>query len=145
MDPLSLLCRLAASVPAPRFHTTRYAGVLGSASKFRSPIAPKAASSTPAPPEVPPAEDPAEAPPRKGSYRPYVELLKRTFGDDILSCPSCGGTMKLLALVTDPRSITRYLRAIGQPTDAPERSPARGPPYWKSTVLRRRDDDEAAP
>jgi hypothetical protein len=28
LDPLSLLCRLAASVPAPRFHTTRYAGVL---------------------------------------------------------------------------------------------------------------------
>ena len=25
MDPLSLLCRLAAAVPAPRFHTTRYA------------------------------------------------------------------------------------------------------------------------
>ena len=28
MDPLSLLCRLAASVPPPRFHTVKYAGVL---------------------------------------------------------------------------------------------------------------------
>ncbi|WP_437535759.1 transposase [Sorangium sp. So ce726] len=27
MDPLSLLCRLAASVPPPRFHTVKYAGV----------------------------------------------------------------------------------------------------------------------
>ncbi|HEY6556337.1 MAG TPA: transposase [Polyangiaceae bacterium] len=27
LDPLSLLCRLAATVPAPRFHTVRYAGV----------------------------------------------------------------------------------------------------------------------
>ena len=27
MDPLSLLCRLAASVPPPRHHTVRYAGV----------------------------------------------------------------------------------------------------------------------
>ena len=152
MDPLSLLCRLAAAVPAPRFHTTRYAGVLASASKLRSRIAPKPASSTqPAPvraTDAPPGEDNTEAPTRRGSYRPYVELLKRTFGPDILSCPSCGGTMKLLALVTDPRSITRYLRATGEPTDAPERSPARGPPYWKSTVLRRRDErpdnDEAA-
>ena len=32
MDPLSLLCRLATSVPAPWFHTVRYAGVLASAS-----------------------------------------------------------------------------------------------------------------
>jgi hypothetical protein len=27
MDPLSLLCRLATSVPPPRFHTIHYAGV----------------------------------------------------------------------------------------------------------------------
>ena len=35
MDPLSLLCRLAASVPPPRFHTVEYAGVLASASRPR--------------------------------------------------------------------------------------------------------------
>jgi hypothetical protein len=29
VDPLSLLCRLATSVPPPRFHTVKYAGVLG--------------------------------------------------------------------------------------------------------------------
>ena len=37
LDPLSLLCRLAATVPAPGFHTVRYAGVIASASKWRSP------------------------------------------------------------------------------------------------------------
>ncbi len=31
LDPLSLLCRLAASVPPPGFHLVHYAGVLGSA------------------------------------------------------------------------------------------------------------------
>jgi hypothetical protein len=35
MAPLSLLCRLAASVPPPRFHTVKYAGVLASASRPR--------------------------------------------------------------------------------------------------------------
>ena len=35
MDPLSLLMRLCAAVPAPRFHTVRYAGVLAAASKWR--------------------------------------------------------------------------------------------------------------
>ncbi|HVW25734.1 MAG TPA: transposase, partial [Polyangiaceae bacterium] len=35
MDPLSLLCRLAATVPPPRFHTVRYAGVLSSHARWR--------------------------------------------------------------------------------------------------------------
>jgi putative transposase len=36
MDPLSLLCRLAMSVPPPRFHTVKYSGVLASASPWRT-------------------------------------------------------------------------------------------------------------
>ncbi len=41
MDPLSLLCRLATSVPPPRFHTVKYAGVLAPASPWRSRLAPQ--------------------------------------------------------------------------------------------------------
>jgi hypothetical protein len=43
--------------------------------------------------------------------------------------------MKLLAIVKDPASIARYL-PTGEPTEAPHRSPKRGPPYWKSRVIR---------
>jgi hypothetical protein len=40
--PLSLLCRLATSVPPPRFHTVKYAGVLAPVSPpWRSRIAPQ--------------------------------------------------------------------------------------------------------
>ena len=45
--------------------------------------------------------------------------------------------MKLLAVVKNPLSIARYLAAAGELTDVPSRSPGRGPPYWKSRVLRR--------
>ena len=45
--------------------------------------------------------------------------------------------MRLLAMVTEPKSIARYLRSLGEPTSAPEPQPARGPPYWKSRALRR--------
>ena len=132
LDPLSLLSRLAAAVPAPRFHTVRYAGVLASASKLRARIAPTRAT-------TPTSADGMEAPepPRRGRYRPWAELLKRTFGFDVLSCPRCQGRMRLLAMVTEPKSIARYLRSLGEPTDAPPRTPARGPPYWQSHVLRR--------
>ena len=43
--------------------------------------------------------------------------------------------MKLVAMVTDATSVRAYLRCIGEPCDVPERSPSRGPPYWRSTVL----------
>jgi hypothetical protein len=45
--------------------------------------------------------------------------------------------MKLLALVKGPASIARYLATVGEATEVPQRSPGRGPPYWKSRVLRR--------
>jgi hypothetical protein len=56
---------------------------------------------------------------------------------DVLSCPTCQGRMKLLAPVKGPASITRYLATVGDATEAPRRSPGRGPPHWKSRVLRR--------
>jgi hypothetical protein len=69
MDPLSLLCRLATSVPPPRFHTVRYADVLASASPWRSRIAPKPPAQTGEP----------ETPKGAGGYRPWAELVARTF------------------------------------------------------------------
>ena len=131
MDPLSLLCRLATSVPPPRHHTVRYAGALAPASPLRSRIAP------PEPPEE--TAEPEPNPKRAGShYRPWAELLRRTFGIDVLHCEKCNGRLKLMAMVTDPKSIARYLGALGEPTEPPQRTPCRGPPYWKSTVLRLR-------
>ena len=45
--------------------------------------------------------------------------------------------MKLIAMLTEPGSIGRFLAHLGEPLDVPARSPSRGPPYDKSTVLRR--------
>jgi putative transposase/transposase-like zinc-binding protein len=131
MDPLSLLCRLATSVPPPRFHTVHYAGVLAAASEWRSRLAP--ASPLPAPAQ---GDEPCR-PQRPGAYRPWAELLARSFAVDVFACPRCQGRMKLLAIVKDPSRIARYLAPAGEPTEAPHRSPKRGPPYWKSRVLRR--------
>jgi hypothetical protein len=36
LDPLRPLCRLAASVPPPKMHTARFAGVLSASHRFRS-------------------------------------------------------------------------------------------------------------
>ena len=139
LDPLSLLSRLAASVPAPGRHTVRYAGVLASASKLRPRIVPK-------PPAVEVAQDAGEAtkPKRAGCrYRSWAELL-RTLGIDAFACPSCQGRIRILALVRDPDEVRTFLQALAEPTAPPKRAPARGPPYWASRALRIRTGADAA-
>jgi hypothetical protein len=147
MDPLSLLCRLAATVPPPRFHTVRYAGVLSSASKWRPLIVPKPASvaASDARESRPSADEAADREQNTASsrYRPWAELLRRTLGLELELCPSCGGRMRLLALVTDPKSVARFLRHLREPIEPPARSPARDPPFWQSRVLRRRHEPHA--
>ena len=143
LDPLSLLCRLAASVPPPGFHLVHYAGVLGSASKLRPLV-------VPAPPPKAVTDSThshREHPPtHRSRYRPWAELLKRTFQIDVERC-ECGGHLKLRALVmvlqpllgvVEAHNIERLLRYLGEPLEPPRRSPARDPPYFKTQVLRRK-------
>jgi hypothetical protein len=138
LDPLSLLCRLAVLVPPPRCHLVHYAGVLAPSSKWRPLIVPPA----PEQPEQDSTETSAQPPPtHRSRYRPWAELLKRTFACDVEKCSKCGGRLKLRALVTRPASIRRYLRYLGEPTEAPPLAPARDPPYFKSRALRRKLGD----
>ena len=43
-------------------------------------------------------------------------------------CPACGGKIKIIAFITDPASIHRYLEGVGLHTAAPLIAPARSPP-----------------
>ena len=143
LDPLSLLCRLAATVPPPRFHTVRYAGVLSSHAKWRRLVVPKPASDAAGDATCRDRASDTDAPKAAGAsrYRPWAELLRRTFGIDVETCHRCGGRMRLLALVTERNNVARFLRQLGEPTEPPPRAPARDPPYWQSRVLRRRHDE----
>ena len=66
-------------------------------------------------------------PSRAGAYR-WAELMRRTFGVDVLACPRCGGRLRLVALIDQTSVIQRILRHLGLPTDVPEPRPARPPP-----------------
>ena len=100
-------------------------------------------SETPADGQRPPRPESASA------YRPWAELLARTFAVDVLACPKCHGRMRLLAMVEDPANVTRYLAAMGEAPEVAPRSPGRGPPSWNSRVLRRQafgdEDDRQLP
>ena len=137
LDPLSLLCRLAASVPSPRMHVARFAGVLSAAHKWRSRVVPP-----------PPAEDATDAPhgherserptTHRSGYWSWAKLVKRSLGIEADRCEICGATMKLRALVTRAQSIERYLQHIAESTEVLPLAPARDPPFFKSRAVRRK-------
>jgi hypothetical protein len=52
--------------------------------------------------------------------------------------------MKLIAMVTDPNSVTRCLASISEFAEVPDRSPSRGLPDRESTGLRRKALPDAA-
>jgi hypothetical protein len=75
-------------------------------------------------------------PTHRSGYRPWAELLKRSFQIE-LRCSRCGAPMKLKAFLTSPASLRRLLCRLGEPTEPPTRAPARGPPYFATQVVRR--------
>ena len=54
--------------------------------------------------------------------------MQRSFGFDPLVCTSCGGRMRLLALIEIPAVIRRLLGHLGLPTEVPTPRPSRAPP-----------------
>jgi hypothetical protein len=145
-EPLVFIERLAALVPKPNKNLVIYSGVLAPNAKLRSAVVaygrpvPVAASNTNAVDVEAPPTDTATAPsdaaavskpkkPKSGrpNYR-WPELMRRSFGIDVLQCKDCGGVMKLIDIVTHPRAIRGILKSLGLPTEPPFTQPSRAPP-----------------
>ena len=54
--------------------------------------------------------------------------MRRAFQLDVLACPRCGGRMRLIATIEDPRVIRQILAHLGLPTEGPDPCPSRPPP-----------------
>ncbi len=99
---------------------------------------PRAAASTELAPPRPSASPDGTAPagaraPPAGDVRPrhvaWAELLRRTFGLDVLACADCGGRLRLVATIADPRVIARILAHLGLPLEPPCPVPPRQPSW----------------
>jgi hypothetical protein len=122
LAPLALIARLAALVPPPRRHLTRYCGVLSSHARLRSQIVPKAPTQATAT-----ATEEPEKPARKSKYIPWAELLHGTFGFEIV-CHKCQAPLRLIALIKNQDIAKKILGAMHLPASVPELHPARPPP-----------------
>ena len=134
-DPVALLGRLAVLIPRPRINLVLYHGVLAPRARWRAAVVASAGSEwSDAPAGVCPDDSDADSDGseesgsrRTGAYL-WADLMRRTFGIDVLDCPRCGGRLRLLALIEHARAVERILRHLGLPTDRPEPRPVRAPP-----------------
>ena len=65
-------------------------------------------------------------PPREGA-RVWADLMRRSFGLDVLACPRCGGRLRLIALIEQAAVIERILRHLRLPTDRSKETMTSGP------------------
>ena len=129
----SLIC-FAALTPRPRINLVLYHGVLAPHARWlpravsyegsTTPLVETGAVGSGARGDV---ELQKEAP-GKPRYWAWAELMRRAFERDLRACPRCGGRMRLLATIEDPRAIRRILAQLGLPTQGSDPCPSRPPP-----------------
>ena len=146
-EPTTFIERLAALVPRPHKNLTVYGGVLAPNAKLRSKVvlfgSESAAQQVQAQVEATEPKtradeeldhgktaqpQPAAQTKRKRPNYNWAELMRRTFDIDVLACQHCGGRLKLLAAVMNPKAVRAILASLGLATEAPELRPARAPP-----------------
>ena len=138
-DPVEFLGRLAVLVPRPRINLVLYHGVLGPRAAWRASVVPREAAPTGE--GEPRTEDTTgqggdgevdantpDADRRRARGRLWADLMRRTFGFDVLACPRCDGRLRLIAVIDHTPAIQKILRHLGLPSEIPVPTPARAPP-----------------
>jgi hypothetical protein len=129
LEPLELLRRLAALVPAPGLQMVRYHGVLANRCKLRARLPKPPPRLLPQGVEPPPSQAAPEsdgAHPARGRCRlRWAQLLYRVLFLDALLCGKCGGRMKVMAFLSDPMLVRRILDHLKIPATPPPIWPAR--------------------
>lgn len=106
-EPLDFISRLAALVPKPRVHLTRFHGVFAPHSKYRARVTParRGKGRKTQTPEETQDQTPAE----QRASMTWAQRLKRVFNIDIETCSECGGAVKIIACIEDPVLIHKIL------------------------------------
>jgi hypothetical protein len=118
-EPLSFIARLVALVPPPGFHLRRFYGVFAPNHPMRSRV-------VPAPPDPKRAKRPVA--PRRPKNMAWADLLKRVFYADVLKCPRCGGLLRIISAIHDPRAMDAIIAAVIKSGDLDPSRLGRPPP-----------------
>jgi len=68
---------------------------------------------------------------RQAARYVWALLLARIYEVLPLTCPQCGGAMKIIAFITETVVMREILGHMREPKSPPRLMPARGPPLWE--------------
>jgi len=129
LEPLDLMARLAALVPPPRMHLTRFHGVFAPHSKLRAAVTP-AHRGVGSQGQGDQATDKPITP--RHVAMTWAQRLKRVFGIEINTFTRCGGPLKVIASIEEPEVIARILAHLQKTAPDPQQAElplgARAPP-----------------
>jgi hypothetical protein len=133
LEPVDFMARLAALVPPPRVHLTRYHGVFAPHAALRAAVTPAGRGSG----AHRRAGTAASRTPRHLALT-WARRLQRVFNIEIEQCARCGGQLAVRASIEDPEVIARILahRRERGDEDPPVASLGpRAPPSGRSGML----------
>ena len=109
-EPLDFIARLAALVPKPRVHLTRFHGVFAPNSKYRSVVTGESQAKQTKSSVIGNTREVNE--PRKSMN--WAMRLKRVFNIDITVCKHCQGPVKIIACIEVWQVIDKILAHINR-------------------------------
>ncbi len=104
---MHVISRLAALVPKPRVHLTRFHGIFAPNSKHRALVTPARRGKGKRAKAAPQQQD--QTPAEQRVSMTWAQRLKRVFNIDIETCSECGGAVKVIACIEDPEVIAKIL------------------------------------
>ena len=137
MEPLDLMARLAALVPPPRMHLTRYHGVSAPHSKLRAVVTP-AHRGMGSQGQGADQDDSAKPVTPRHVAMNWAQRLKRVFGVEIDRCARCCGKLAIIASIEEPEVIAKILAHL-EKTASDQHQPelplgARAPPIQAQLI-----------
>ena len=113
-DALEFLALLSCHIPKPYESLTRYYGWYSCRSRGER----RKAKNVPTP-----ATEPASA-----TSSSWAACIKRVYEIDPLECPKCKGTMRIIAFITDEKTLAGIMSSQGSPPFQPPKPLAQSPP-----------------
>ena len=132
-QPQDFISKVIALLPAPGTNLVRFHGQFAPGARWRPVITAVAATKR----RQAPAPRDEEQRQRRMSW---ALLLKRSFAVEVLVCPHCGGTRKLLAVLEHKPTVRKILEHLGLESEPPAFAAPRGPPLFAGLEASATDD-----
>jgi len=131
---VDFIAKLAALIPPPRAHLTRFHGIFAPNANVRAQLTPSGRGRRPATDAALVgvcANDEPRSPEERRRAMTLAQRLERVFGIDVTTCIHCGGTVRIVASIEEPnadRAILGHFEKHGAREQAHYRPAARPPP-----------------